>query len=149
MSTRLSLVDFLIELGQAAAQAQIAAVSEAVEVLLGQDVLDVVIPLGDEKIPVDGVALLPPGLPFLDNLVIECETEVDYIGGKKKEKGLIPELSMSLTKGLFSRGMHVKIKAEFRSGAGLEAVEILRERGREDGADAIEARLKAWPNPPD
>ena len=143
MRTRIALVDFLTELGQAVAQTQIATVSEAVDTLLRKDTLDVSIPIGDEEISVDGVSLLPPGFPYLDNLIIECETEVNHILNNDKSPGVTPSsLQMSLTKGLFSRGMHVKIKAEFRSGSALEAVEILREYANKKIHSALQQKGK-------
>ena len=136
--SQLSLVDFLVELGQAAAEAQIGAIKQSVDTLLTQDILDVTIPLGDEKIKVDGVSLLPRGFPNLKKLTIETETDVERIRTVDKSKGFSPKLKMSMTKGLFQRGVHVKILAEYETGSELEAIEVLRERADEKVREAIE-----------
>ena len=123
-----SLVDFISEIGQAAAIAQIAAIRQSVETLLKGNDLDVTIPVGADRIIVDGAGLLPDGLPALKRLKVECETTVDSIGGPKPGiKGVAPNIKMKMKKGLFKRGVDVKIEAEFVGGQTLEALEIVRE----------------------
>lgn len=137
----ISLVDFLAQMGRAVAHAKIEAVRHYSEILLAQDTLDMIVPLADEKIPVDGAALLPKGLPQLDTLEIECETEISSVeaprSGDDQEKVPIPDLQMSLTKGLFRRGFHVKIKAVYTTSGPVEALEMLRNHAEEKLRDAL------------
>ena len=132
------LRDFLAEMGRAVAYTQIANVRQYVETLLARDALDVGIPLGDDEIAIDGVSLLPEGMPQLEELTIRCETEVSCLPDlKKDDEAVVPDIKMSMTKGLFGRGMHVQIEAKYSRGNPIESIEILRERANVKIQEAI------------
>ena len=86
---RLKLHEFLGNLGRAAAQTQVECIKHYVEVVLARDDLDVIVPLGDEEIHVDGIALLPNQIPQLESL--EIETETDIAIGYEEDMELNPD----------------------------------------------------------
>ena len=133
----IEIATFLAEIGRAVASTQVATIRTYVDTLLARDILDVSIPIGDDEIKIDGIGILPEGLPQLDTLTIRCETEVsvpavdDGDDDDDDDEAVVPQIQMSLTKGLHSHGMHVEIEATYRRGGPVESLELLRQRANE------------------
>ena len=119
----LTIERFLGEIGKAAGFAQAEAARYRAE-LVARGHLDVDVPVGDETIRLDGVALLPTDVVALSEL--EIETEADVVFGEDQ----CP--SMRFNRGLLKRAARVKVKAKFGRSGATEAVEIIRHKANED-----------------
>ena len=133
-----TIEQFLGEVGKAAGYAQAEAVRYLAK-LVADGHLDATVPLGEQKIFLDGVALLPSDLVTLKKLTIETEGDVIF-------KGVGGCPAVRFHRGLFSRAARVKVRAEFGRQGALEGIEILRDKAnemlREEVADA-EAKMIA------
>ena len=113
------LKDFLSEIGLSVIYAYRSGVKAYMAGALS-DENDIQVDVYGNKVPVDGVSLLPQKLISLENLEIETETDVHVKGD---------EIVLGMSRGLRRKGMHVHIKARFASQGSLEAIELLRDHG--------------------
>ena len=131
----LTVAEYLCHMGAAVFCANVQAVREAQE-LLREDALSCQISIGDHKVSVDGTALVPEGWISLDEMEIECESAVTV---SYDEEGNPKGLAMSMSQGLFKRGMHVKFRAKFCRRGTVEATEILRDTSNQALRDALKS----------
>lgn len=135
MST--TLQDFLAEISRAVARTQVEALKTYIDTLLEGNGLDIEIPIGEEndKVFIDGVSLLPEGLPQLSELTVRLKTEVSVPRQRRPygatEEGPVPQLTVNMKRGLSGRGMPVEIEAKYRRGPKLESLEVVREKANE------------------
>ena len=130
MGKHLTIEKFLGEIGKAAGFAQAEACRYLAK-LVAQGHLDVDVPLGDEMIRLDGVALLPRDIVALSKLVVETEADVVF--------GADQCPSMRFNRGLLNRSARVKVKATFGRQGATEAVEIIRHKANEDLQEEVDA----------
>ena len=123
----LTVAEYLSHLSRAVVDANIAAICETREVITS-GALNAKIPVGNQVVNLDGISMAPDGWIRLDEMEIECESAVHV---SHDEEGNPSGLAMSMTRGLFRRGMHVKFKATFKRSGSVEALEILRDAGNE------------------
>ena len=123
----LTVAEYLVHMGKAVVEANITSMQTLSE-SLAEDQLDAQIPIGGVVVDMDGTVIVPEGWFTLDEMVIECESAVHVA---RDEEGTPTGLAMSMSKGLFKRGMHVKFKATFRRTGQVEGIEILRQAGNE------------------
>ena len=119
----LTVGEYLCHMGQAVLCCNVEAIRTEIALLTSNE-LDVKVPIGEHETFMDGASIIPEGWHGLDEMEIECESAVKV---EHDENGNPTGLSMTMTKGLFTRGMHVKFKAKFSRKGTVEAVEILRE----------------------
>ena len=123
----LTIGEYLSHMGKAILAANVTAIKETRD-LIASNELDAKIPIGDHMVTMDGVSLNPEGWHRLDEMEIVCESAVHVVHDKEGEPS---GLALSMTKGLFNRGMHVKFRAKFTRGGTVEALEILRDAGND------------------
>lgn len=123
----LTVAEYLAHIAESLVDANVAAM-KAIRNLLGGNDLDIEIPLGGQVVELDGTTLTPEGFFLLDELEIECESQVEVA---RDGQGEPTGLAMVLRRGLMRRGMHVKFKAKFKRDGRVEAIEILRDAGNE------------------
>ena len=129
------LEQYLSEIGKGICHAYIGSVKYYFKALLGSDDLDTKVNIGGQKVEVDGVSLLPAEVIALKSLEVETETDISF--DKTNGKPV-----MGMSKGLFNRKTHVKIKAKFGSTGSLEAFEVLRNEGDRQLQDQLEKAVK-------
>ena len=122
-----TVVEFLQHMGRGVVETNIQAMKMLQETMSSND-LDGAVPLGKHKIQMDGVTITPEGWFRLDELEIECESSVHIA---RDENGEAAGLAISMSKGLFKKGMNVTFRAKYSRSGMIEAVEILRTRGNE------------------
>ena len=123
----LTVAEYLAHMGQAVVQANIAAICTTRDIITSGE-LNAEIPVGAQTVHLDGVSMAPDGWIRLDTMEIECESAVHVTHG---DDGEPRGLAMSMSRGLYGRGMHVKFKATFARSGSVEALEILRDAGNE------------------
>lgn len=123
----LTVGEYLAHLSQSLVHANIEAMKMLAELASSND-LDVEVPLGGRTIELDGTTLTPQGFFALDELEIECESDVQV---SRDDDGTPTGLAMVMKRGLMRRNMRVKFRAKFKRGGTIEAVEILRDAGNE------------------
>ena len=123
----LTVAEYLGHMARSVVAANTASICETRDLIASGD-LDAEIPVGDQKVMLDGISMAPDGWIRLDELEIECESAVHVV---HDDKGEPQGLAMSMSRGLFNRGMHVKFKATFNRSGSVEALEILRDAGNE------------------
>lgn len=141
---RLKLSEFLGQIGRAAAQSQVECIKHYCETVLSRNDLDVVIPLGDREIQVDGIALLPNQIPQLESLSIETETDISIGYDEDMElnpEGVVEHLGPAcLVKGIWIEGGKLMLGLYTMSNTGMSAGCQVRIKGSNynDGLHVIE-----------
>ena len=119
----LTVAEYLCHMGRAVVSANIEAMRYIRNTIKNNE-LDATLPIGNQAVEVDGITLIPEGWICLDEMEIECTSAVRV---ERNKKGEPVGLAMTMSKGLFRRGMHVKFRAKFSRKGTVEGVEILRD----------------------
>ena len=130
----LTVAEYLCHLGRAVVCANMQTAREA-KTFLEEGVLDTDVGIGERLLKVETASLYPPGWIGLDEMGIECESAVSVA---RDDAGEPIGLEMTMSRGLFRRGMHVKFKAKFNRHGTVEAMEILRDTANRDLRDQTE-----------
>ena len=123
----LTVAEYLCQMGQAVVCANIEAMRSLQEIV-ATDSLDAEMPIGEHTVKVDGASLMPEGHIGLDELEVECESDVSV---SYNDDGKPIGLAMSMHRNLFKRCMHVKFKAKFSKRGEVEGIEVLRDVANE------------------
>ena len=129
----LTVAEYLAHMGQAVVQANILSMKTLMDAV-ENDGLDAKVPIGGVTVNVDGTVITPEGWFGLDELEIECESAVHVA---RDGDGNPTGLAMSMTKGLFNKGMHVRFRAKYTRQGLVEGIEILRAAGNQALQQAI------------
>ena len=131
----LTVAEYLCHMGQSVVTANVKAM-EALRDPLVKDSLDAEMKIGEHVVRIDGASLIPEGWIGLDELEIECESDVTVSHDKNGEP---LGLAISMSRGLLKKKMHVKFRAKFSRRGTVEGIEILRDSSN----DALRQALKA------
>ena len=123
----LTVAEYLQHMSRSVVEANVAAICQTRD-LIASGKLDADIPIGNQVVHLDGISMSPDGWIRLDEMEIECESAVHVT---HDDNGNPQGLAMSMSRGLFQRGMHVKFRAKFARSGSVEALEILRDAGNE------------------
>ena len=119
----LTVAEYLCHMGRSVVTANVKAM-EALRDPLVKDSLDAEMKIGEHVVRIDGATLIPEGWIGLDEMEIECESDVTVAYDKDGDpKGL----SISMSRGLLKKKMHVKFRAKFSKRGMVEGIEILRD----------------------
>ena len=131
-----TIAEYLAHMGKAVVTANIEAIKATKDILASNE-LDSDIPICEHTIHMDGTTLAPEGWMGLDKMEIECES---FVHALHDEEGNPTGLAMSMKRGLCSKGMHVKFRANFLRSGTIEGIEIIREAGNQSLRRAIESQ---------